>query len=180
MIAAYLRKGVPTGRSKVLISATMFLLICVTWPPKHSMAAWQGEDPVSLNVFPPTIELHGRRDFQKIVGQSVGHNGVTSDVTEELQIVVYDQSIAGLDGPTVIPLKTGETKLRIRHGELEVTVLLKLPPPMLTPRSVFNWTSCQCFPERVATMEAAMVPHAARMDLGFHCLDMIPMEITFD
>lgn len=138
MIAAYLRKGVPTGRSKVLISATMFLLICVTWPPKHSMAAWQGEDPVSLNVFPPTIELHGRRDFQKIVGQSVGHNGVTSDVTEELQIVVYDQSIAGLDGPTVIPLKTGETKLRIRHGELEVTVPVKVAAADVDPAISFQ------------------------------------------
>lgn len=126
MIVASVRKRVRLGRSKVLLSAAIVLLICGMWGPGESMAARQGEDPVSLNVFPPSIELSGKRDFQKIVGQAVRHNGVTDDVTDKLQIVVHDQTIARLDGRTLVPLKAGETKLRIRHEELEVTVPVKV------------------------------------------------------
>ena len=113
-------------------------------------AAWQGDEPVSLNVFPASIELSGKRDFQKIVGQAVRHNGVTQDVTNVLEMVVYDKHIAKLDGRTLIPLKAGETKLRIRHAGLEVTVPVKVTgadvdPPIsfqLDVMPVFARTGC--------------------------------------
>ena len=150
MIAASLEKRVRSSGGGTLLWAAITLLICVTLTPSHSMAAWQGEEPVSLNVFPSSIELSGKRDFQKIVGQSVRHNGVTDDVTEELQIVVHDQSIARIDGRTLIPLKAGETKLRVRLEELEMTVPVKVAaadvdPPIsfqLDVMPVFARTGC--------------------------------------
>ena len=143
-------KRVWTRGNRFLFSAAFVLLICSAWVPNYSLAAWQSEDPVSLNVFPSSIELSGKRDFQKIVGQAVRHNGVTDDVTDELQIIVDDQNIARLDGRTLIPLESGETKLRIQHADLEVTVPVKVAaadvdPPIsfqLDVMPVFARTGC--------------------------------------
>ena len=133
-----------------LFTTLVTFLVCVSWAPSGLLAARQGEDLISLNVFPPSIELTGKRDFQKIVVQAVRHNGVTDDVTDELQIIVLDQDIARLDGRTLIPLMAGETMLRIRHAELEVTAPIKvasadLDPPIsfqLDVMPVFARTGC--------------------------------------
>ncbi len=149
MITDFVRGNARTNCGRFL-SAALVLLSCVVWLPDDSMAARQGEDPVSLNVFPQSIQLHGKRDFQKIVGQAVRHNGVTDDVTDKVQIVVHDQDIAKLDGTRLVPLRAGQTKLRIRHAELEVTVPVTVAsaeddPPVsfqLDVMPVFSRTGC--------------------------------------
>ncbi len=132
---------------RLLIWTLLLTLAAVA--PTRCVAA-MSDNPVSLKVFPTSIELSGKRDFQNIVGQLKLASGVTQDVSGEMEIAVHDRDIVRIDGRRLIPLKTGETKLRVRHGDFDVNVPVTVEKPddappvsfQLDVMPVFSRTGC--------------------------------------
>lgn len=72
----------------------------------------------SLKVFPPQVELRGQGDRQGFVVQLVDQQGLTRDVTRQVQLKLADPALADLTGTTLTPKKDGQTKLLVEHAAL--------------------------------------------------------------
>ncbi len=73
----------------------------------------------SLDVYPPQITLTGAADFQRVVVVASRRDGVTLDVTEEVEWSVGDPAIAGLQEHRLVPKSDGETSLIANWRELQ-------------------------------------------------------------
>jgi len=66
---------------------------------------------VKLNVYPQNIQLTTSRDRQSVIGQAVYDNGLTRDVTSQLQLKPAKAGIVRIDKNMIYPVGDGETEL---------------------------------------------------------------------
>lgn len=71
---------------------------------------------VKLNVYPQNIQLTTSRDRQSVIGQAVYDNGLTQDVTSQLQIKPAKAGIVRVDKNMIYPAGDGETDLLASFG----------------------------------------------------------------
>jgi hypothetical protein len=75
-----------------------------------------GESAPTLRIFPPQIELRGKRDRQSVVVQLVDAEGTTRDVTAEAKLRLADPRLVAIAGQTLAPRADGRTSLLVEHG----------------------------------------------------------------
>lgn len=81
---------------------------------------------VELRAFPTQIDLNHSRDRQSIIVQALYDNGITADVTSQVQWAVENQALTKLEAATLYPLADGETNVKITLGDSELTLPIKV------------------------------------------------------
>lgn len=71
---------------------------------------------VSLNVYPPDIQLTTARDRQSVIVQAVQADGITRDVTAQAKFTLTDPKPAALKKNVVHPVADGKTELKVEFG----------------------------------------------------------------
>ena len=84
------------------------------------------EPAAKFEVYPADIHLNTARGEQSIVCRVVQPDGVTRDVTNEVQWEVPDSQIVKVDGNIVRPLSDGAGELKVKYGEHTVSVRLSV------------------------------------------------------
>ncbi len=82
--------------------------------------------PVKLDVFPADIQLSNVRDRQSIVAQLVYSNGITVDVTDQIQTTVAASDLIQQEGQTFAPVADGETSLKVTLENFTVDIPVKI------------------------------------------------------
>lgn len=110
---------------------------------------------LEVSVYPPEISLNSDRDYQAFIAVMRREDGVTVDITDEVEWTIADPSLVNLQGNTMFPVMDGQTELLCKNGSTVVRVPVKVtdakvhPPisfvkdvmPVLT-RSGCNTGSC--------------------------------------
>ena len=78
--------------------------------------------PVSINVYPPDVNLTTIRDRQSIIVQSVYADGITRDVTDQATFTLTDPALASLERNVLHPKADGNTEIKVAFGEHQVTL----------------------------------------------------------
>lgn len=141
----------------VLIAACSVLLLrpVLGAAPNANVPPSKPQPPVQLDVYPNTISLNSGSDFQSVVAVVRREDGVTMDVTDQVDWTVENDKLAKLDGYLVRPIADGKTSLIGRYlnttvkTELTIANASNHPPvsfvkdvmPVLT-RSGCNTGSC--------------------------------------
>ncbi len=95
-------------------------------PAKPAPAKPVAPKLVKLNVYPQNIQLTTSRDRQSIIAQVVYDNGLTQDVTAQLQLKPAKPGIVRLDKNVVYPTVDGETDLIASFGGANVKLHAKV------------------------------------------------------
>ena len=82
--------------------------------------------PVRLEVFPKEISLTSLNDRQSLVAQVVYSNGVTVDVTDQIQINVDAPDVLKQNGRTFSPNSDGETSVKVSMESFNFNVPVKI------------------------------------------------------
>lgn len=88
---------------------------------------------LTLEAFPPEIQLVSAKDRQQLVVQTTAPDGVTHDVTSQAALKLADPKIVRLDHATLLPLANGQTELKVAYAGSVVTI----------PVVVSNATVCE-------------------------------------
>ena len=94
--------------------------------------------PERLQVFPPDIQLTNVRDRQSIVAQLVYSNGITVDVTDQIQTKLAAENIVRQTGKTFTPQTDGETTLTVSLDSFTVDVPVKITGASVSPPLSFT------------------------------------------
>ena len=78
--------------------------------------------PISINVYPPDINLTTVRDRQSIIVQSVYADGITRDVTDQATFTLSDPSLATLENNVLRPKSDGTTEITVAFADHSVTL----------------------------------------------------------
>ncbi|WP_417393351.1 DUF1549 domain-containing protein [Gimesia sp.] len=81
---------------------------------------------IKLNVYPTEIQLTTSRDRQTLIGQAVFDNGLTQDVTSQLQLKAAQPGIVRFDKNMVYPENDGETDVIASFGGTDVKLHSKV------------------------------------------------------
>lgn len=81
---------------------------------------------VKLNVYPPEIQLTTSRDRQSVIAQAVFDNGLTQDVTSQIQFKAAQPGIVRFDKNVVYPENDGETDVIASFGGADVKLHTKV------------------------------------------------------
>lgn len=92
----------------------------------------------SLSVYPERIELSTIHDHQKIIGQVQWSNGLTQDVTAELQLSVGNPELVDLVGNRLKGKVDGETVVQVRYGSFAAEIPLVVRNAQLDPPISFT------------------------------------------
>ena len=68
-----------------------------------------------IDVFPPNINLSNQLDRQQFIVVLTRDDGVTEDITQAANAHIGDDTIARLEGRTVLPAGDGKTELKVEH-----------------------------------------------------------------
>ena len=74
-----------------------------------------------IAVYPPQISLTTSSDYQHFIVVASRADGVTKDVTDEIELSLSDPSICRVEETKLIPVKDGKSQLNIKHAGHEVT-----------------------------------------------------------
>jgi hypothetical protein len=89
---------------------------------------------VEIRLFPAEINISNQIDPQLVVVQAVYADGLTRDVTGEVQWQLDSDAVARLDGTKVVPVADGQTTIHATLGEftaaapVNVTAAASVPP----------------------------------------------------
>ncbi|MFM7033753.1 MAG: DUF1549 and DUF1553 domain-containing protein [Planctomycetia bacterium] len=88
------------------------------------------DEPVSIEVFPPRVQLDSSRDRQRLIVQATHADGRTEDVTAVATTSASNPKLAGIDragGMILIrPLADGDAAIRIEHAGHAKDIPLKV------------------------------------------------------
>ena len=90
--------------------------------PESTIPAVKNMEWAKLDVYPHSIQLTGKSDFQSIVAVATRQDGVTKDVTEMVKWSLDDASLVKLDQFQLRPLKDGTSKLKANWKSLSAEV----------------------------------------------------------
>ena len=102
---------------------TAFALVLIGVAFSNAVAA-SADEPAwtSLAVYPPEITLSTADDYQRVVVVATRADGVTADVTGEVEKSLVDEAIASFDGAMLRPKADGATQLVVKFAGLEATI----------------------------------------------------------
>lgn len=83
------------------------LILGTTLPSVASAQQWTG-----LTIYPPEVKLQTSADFQNVIAVAQRDDGITLDVTSQVEWSLDAPSLASFDNHQLKPLTDGETKLR--------------------------------------------------------------------
>ena len=89
----------------------------------------------SLTVFPPAIKISAQTDSQRFMAMAVRSDGITVDVTDQVQWTLANPAFGKLDNFTVFPLADGATELVGTWNGMEAKATLEVTQSQ-TPRTV--------------------------------------------
>ncbi|MCC6697276.1 MAG: DUF1549 domain-containing protein [Candidatus Hydrogenedentes bacterium] len=94
----------------------------------------------TLAVYPPAIQLDDQRDTQRVAAVASRDDGVTLDRTPEVTVTFAAEGIAAWNAETgqFTPLADGETTATLTHGDLSVTVPVKVANAGSNPSPSFR------------------------------------------
>lgn len=81
---------------------------------------------VKLSVLPAEINLSNAKDRQSIVAQLEYSNGITVDVTDQVQIKLENEGLVVQKQTTFMPHADGQTKLNVAIGEFAIEVPIRV------------------------------------------------------
>jgi len=118
-------------RAQFRAQRTAFIALFMTglFPILAAAQTKPASPPVSpgrLDVYPPTIELTGARDFQHIVVRNIGVDGITRDVTNAATIESGDSNIVFVSDHRVRAWGNGESHLAITYDGQTVKMPVKV------------------------------------------------------
>ncbi len=93
----------------------------------------------ALAVYPSEIQLHSAEDRHRWVVVETTRDGVTRDVTDEVELRFSDPTIARSESALVIPLAAGQTQLRV--GYLGQSVEVPIQVDSVAPAPPVNFRS---------------------------------------
>jgi hypothetical protein len=90
----------------------------------------EGEEIVSIDVYPPRVQLDSSRDQQRIIVQGLYGDGHTDDITSAVKVAIADPALVSVDHSaghmTFRPVADGETAVRVTHGRHVREIPLKV------------------------------------------------------
>jgi len=89
----------------------------------------------SLSVFPPAIKISAQTDSQRFMAMAVRSDGITVDVTDQVQWTLANPAFGKLDNFTVFPVADGATELIGTWNGMEAKATLEVTQSQ-TPRTV--------------------------------------------
>ena len=89
----------------------------------------------SLSVFPPAIKISAQTDSQRFMAMAVRSDGITVDVTDQVQWTLANPAFGKLDNFTVFPVADGATELIGTWNGMEAKATLEVTQSQ-TPRIV--------------------------------------------
>jgi hypothetical protein len=95
-----------------------------------AVGAVRAEAPVSIEVYPPRVQLDSSRDRQRLIVQARHADGHTEDVTAAATVAVGNASLAAVDRPDgrilLRPIADGEAAIRVEHAGQSREIPLKV------------------------------------------------------
>jgi hypothetical protein len=76
---------------------------------------------VELKLCPPQINIGNGTDTQSMVVQAVLDNGLTRDVTKEVEWILPDETVVRRDGSRFLPVADGQTTLEVKFQNLSAS-----------------------------------------------------------
>ena len=99
-------------------------------------------DVVSIDVFPPKVQLDSSRDRQRIIVQALHTDGRTEDITAAVSVTPTNPSLAAIDRPdgSIIfrPQADGEAVIRVEHAGKTKEIPLKVVSATSAPPLSFR------------------------------------------
>ncbi len=103
-----------------------------------------------LSVFPEEVLLSTDRDFQQVISQIRRANGLTEDVSAQMELSVANEGVAKWQEDRLIPVSDGETQLTVTYNGQSKTLPVKVErfaehPPVsfkIDVMPVFMKTGC--------------------------------------
>ncbi len=102
------------------------------------MASAAPKKLVDLQVYPKEANLFTKRGKQSLVLQATYSDSTSRDVTAEAKYTLGDAKLAKLDKNTLFPLADGETTLKIKFQDRELTVPVKVAKATEARPAVFS------------------------------------------
>ena len=84
------------------------------------------EAEFELNVFPEEVLLSTDRDFQRVIAQIRKPNGLTEDVSGEMELSVANEGVVKWNEDRLVPVSDGETQLNVTYGGQTKTLPVKV------------------------------------------------------
>lgn len=111
----------------IRLSRMKLLLVLLTSICSTQLATAEGPNWTSLQVFPGDVLLDNVRDRQHFIAVATREDGVTKDVTSEVQIKLADESFTKLENATLYPVADGQTEMQIDFAghTVKVPVVVK-------------------------------------------------------
>ncbi|MBW3538866.1 MAG: DUF1549 domain-containing protein [Planctomycetes bacterium] len=113
--------------TKTLLTALSLGILLATATDVSSQEQPQSEQPASIQVSPPDVELNTTRDRQSLVVQAKYPSGLTRDVTAEAKLGLAAEGPAKLEQGVLYPAADGQTELVVEYGghTVKVPVVVK-------------------------------------------------------
>ncbi len=126
-----------------------------------------------LSVYPTEIKMSTSAAYQNIVAVATRTDGVTVDVTDQVEWKLAEPSLAKLENFQLKPLADGQTKLIASWKGFTAETPLTVADAAKPRRLVLLWTSCPCSLALVATPVHVTARPAEKMAFACRCLDSI-------
>lgn len=85
-----------------------------------------GQNLVSVEVFPNAVNLTTKADYQAIVVMAKYADDTTRDVTEYIAFEAEDPALVDIDGNKFLPIADGESKIRATFFDKQIELPLKV------------------------------------------------------
>lgn len=106
--------------------------------PWLAAPALGSETPVALRIFPSEISLSTARDSQSVVVQAEYANGITRDVTDQVQWKLEGEEVVAREENRLVPRSDGQAKLVAAFGSLRVEAPVSVSQAALNPPISFK------------------------------------------
>ena len=127
------------------------MLVCFGCFSAVCASAW-GEEPtadanrglasksrkiVGFSVFPSSIEISDKRDRHRVIAQVRYGDGITDDVTDQLEYSIADSKVVERVGNEFCGVRDGETTVEARFGGFSQAISIKVIGASLDPKVDF-------------------------------------------
>ena len=121
-----------------LVALTMAPSLLQAVEPNRSVPAAAGSKAPQLAVYPPEISLNSARDFQSFIAMTRREDGVTLDVTEQVEWSLKSAGMVERDGNILHPVADGTTQLVASFQGSTVEVPVTVENAAVTPAISFK------------------------------------------
>lgn len=102
------------------------------------LAAEAPVEPPQYAVYPPEIQLDSARDFQSFVAVLTRPDGVTVDISDQVQWTIVGDEVARLDEFVLHPLADGEAQLVAEYQGVRQSISLRVHQANVKPEISFE------------------------------------------